>query len=128
MAVTGNALIRTLGWGRRAPDAGWIAPDQLEELPPAGQRPHGVPFTPRFIVEIVSRSNLLSDQQAKMEMWIASGAALGWLIDPFRRQAHIYRRDADPEILDDPETVSGDPVLPGFVFEVRRRVFDLTQP
>ena len=39
LVLTGNALVRVTGAGRRAPDAGWIAPDQLEDLPPAGQRP-----------------------------------------------------------------------------------------
>ena len=123
--VIGNALIRMPWPSRRAPDAGWIAPEQLAELPPAGQRPYGAPFTPRFIVEIVSRSNELADQQAKMELWIASGALLGWLIDPFLRQVHIYHPDAEPEIWDDPETIDGESVLPGFVFNVRSRIFDL---
>ena len=123
--VIGNALVRLPGSGRKAADAGWIAPEQLEDLPPAGQRPFGVPFAPRFVAEIRSQSDLLESQQAKMEEWIAYGAALGWLIDPFRRQVHIYRPGNQPEIHDDPETVSGEPELSGFVFEVRGRVFDL---
>ena len=125
IVVTGNALIRILGGGRRAPDAGWIAPEQLEELPPAGQRPHGVPFAPRFVAEIRSISDALETQQAKMAEWIANGVALGWLIDPLLRQVHIYRPGLEPEILDDPETIDGGEVLPGFVFEVRRRIFEL---
>ena len=123
--VIGNELLRVPPRGRRAADAGWISPAQLEELPPAGQRPHGIPFPPAFIVEIRSQSNSLESQQTKMEEWIAYGVTLGWLIDPFLRQVHIYRPDAEPQILDDPEIVSGDPELPGFVFNVRRRVFDL---
>jgi hypothetical protein len=31
----------------------------------------------------------------------------------------------DAEVMNDPETVSGDPVMPGFVFEVRQRIFAL---
>ena len=125
LVLTGNALVRVTGAGRRAPDAGWIAPDQLEDLPPAGQRPFGVPFAPRFVVEIVSPSNRLEDQRSKMEEWIASGVALGWLIDPFARQVHVYRPGVVPEVLDNPETINGDPELPGFVFDVRNRVFEL---
>lgn len=125
LVLIGNGLVRMPHLGRRAADAGWIAPDQLEDLPPAGQRAHGVPFAPRFVVEIVSASNRLADQQAKMEEWIACGVALGWLIDPFGRQVHIYRPAAEPEILSDPESVNGDPELPGFIFNVRQRVFDL---
>lgn len=125
IVLTGNALVRVLRLGRRAPDAGWIAPEQLAELPPPGQRHHAIPFAPKFVAEIRSRSDSLESQQAKMEEWLASGAALGWLIDPLLRQVHIYRPGVPVVVLDNPETVSGDAVLPGFVFAVRRRIFDL---
>ena len=123
--ITRNGLVRMPWPGRRGPDAGWVAPEQLSPLAPAGQRPYGVPFAPRFVAEIRYRSNSVADQQAKMEEWIACGVALGWLIDPFLRQVHVYRPDAAPEALDDPETVSGEPELPGFIFNVRSRIFDL---
>lgn len=120
-----SALVRTPEGGRRAADAGWITPEQIDPSLPSGWQEHGIPFAPRFVVEIRSRSNTLESQQTKMEEWIAYGVALGWLIDPFLRQVHIYRPGVVPEVLDDPETVSGDPELPGFVFNVRGRVFDL---
>ena len=60
-----------------------------------------------------------------MAMWIDSGAQLGWLIDPFQRQAHIYFTNTEPVLLNDPEIISGEPALPGFVFNVRSRIFDL---
>ena len=125
LVMPGNGLVRAPWPGRRGPDAGWVSPEQLSPLAPAGQRPHGVPFAPRFVVEIRSRSNSVEEQQAKMEEWIVYGVALGWLIDPFRRQVHIYRPGVPPEILDDPEAVSGDPELPGFLLDVRNRIFDL---
>ena len=123
--MTGNELVRIGQRGRRSADAGWIAPEQVAELPPPGQRYHGIPFAPRFVVEIRSISETVEHQQAKMEEWLAYGVVLGWLIDPFLRQVHIYRPGVVPELLDDPETVSGDPELPGFVFAVRCRIFDL---
>ena len=86
---------------------------------------HGIPFAPRFVVEIRSRSNSLESQQTKMDHWVDYGVALGWLIDPFLRQVHIYRPGVEPQILNDPETVSGEPELPGFAFNVRGRIFDL---
>ncbi len=39
-----------------------------------------------------------------------------------------YRPDAVPESLDNPEAVSGELVLPGFVFEVRRPLFEQHEP
>ena len=126
LVLPGNALVRIAGGGRRAPDAGWIAPEQInDELLPPDWMHHGIPFAPRFVAEIRSRSDTLESQQVKMEEWLANGAALGWLIDPLLRQVHIYRPGVPVEILDDPETLSGEDVMPGFVFEVRRRIFDL---
>ena len=125
LVVTGNSLVRTPQRGRRAPGAGWVAPEQLEELPPAGQRCHGLPFAPWFVARIRSRSDALESQQAKMEEWLSYGVALGWLIDPFLRQVHIYRPGVAPEVVDNPETISGESVLPGFTCDVRRRIFDL---
>ncbi len=126
LVLPGNALVRIAGGGRRAPDAGWIAPEQInDELLPPDWMHHGIPFAPRFVAEIRSRSDTLESQQAKMEEWLDNGVALGWLIDPLLRQVHIYRPGVPVETLDDPEAVSGEDVMPGFVFEVRRRIFDL---
>ena len=123
--VTGNELVRMFRPGRRAADAGWLAPEQVAQLPPAGRRFRSIDFAPRFVAEIRSISNSVEDQQAKMEEWLSYGVALGWLIDPFLRQVHIYRPGIAPQILHDPETISGDPELPGFTFNVRSRIFDL---
>ena len=54
-----------------------------------------------------------------MEEYIANGAELGWLIDPSERKVHIYRPGLAVEILSNPETVSGEPLLKGFVLDVR---------
>jgi Uma2 family endonuclease len=125
LVFPGSAMVRTSARGRRAADAGWIAPEQITPSLSSDWQYHGIPFAPRFVVEIRSHSQTLESQQTKMAEWIAYGVALGWLIDPFLRQVHIYRPDAAPVVLDDPETVSGDPELAGFVFNVRDRVFDL---
>ena len=111
---------------RYAPDAAWISPEQPVNEPEPYPPPDDwlLPFCPAFVVEIRSRSDRLAPIQRKMAEYIANGALLGWLIDPYQRQVHIYRPGVEPEVLDDPETVSGEPELPGFVFEVRRRIFD----
>ena len=56
---------------------------------------------------------------------MANGAQLGWLIDPYRRRVYVYRPGVEVETLEDPESVSGDPVMAGFLFEVRQRIFSL---
>ncbi len=47
-----------------------------------------------------------------------NGVRLGWLIEPFPRQVHLYVPSQPTEILDDPDTVSGDPVPPGFILNL----------
>ena len=115
---------------RYAPDAAWISPEQQANRPPPYPAPDDwlLPFCPAFVVEVRSRSDRLAALQRKMAEYIDNGALLAWLIDPFQRQVQVYRPGVAPEALDDPETVSGEPELPGFVFEVRRRIFDLRQP
>ena len=41
---------------------------------------------PDFVIELLSSSDRLSRAQAKMNDWIANGAALAWLIDPYQGQ------------------------------------------
>ena len=73
----------------------------------------------------MSYSDRLPPMQRKMERYLANGAQLGWLIDPYHRRVYIYCPGVPVAVLDDPETIGGDPVLPGFAFDVRRRIFAL---
>ena len=43
---------------------------------------------------------------------------LGWLIDPYKKQVHIYRKSGEIEILENPKTVSGEDVLEGFELDL----------
>ena len=119
-----NANMRLPDGSRIRPDALWLSPEQVAALPPAGEN-RAITVCPAFVAEIVSGTDTVPPLQRKMERYMANGAQLGWLIDPYRRQVHVYRAGADVVILDDPETVSGDPVMPGFVFGVRERIFAL---
>ena len=126
-AAHGSRLgVRLPNGQRYAPDAAWISPEQQGNRPEPYPAPEDwlLPFCPAFVVEIRSRSDRLAPLQRKMADYVANGALLGWLIDPYQRQVHIYRPGVAPHVLDDPETVSADPELPRFLFEVRRRIFD----
>ena len=125
-AYGANANMRLPDGSRIRPDALWLSPEQVAALPPIGDdRP--ITVCPVFVVEIMSGTDTLAPLQRKMERYIANGALLGWLIVPRLRQVHIYRPGLPAEVLADPETVSGEPVLPGFVFAVRERIFALQE-
>ena len=55
-----------------------------------------------------------------MTEYIANGASLGWLIDPFKRQVYVYRPNNEVVILDNAETISADPLLPGFTLNLTK--------
>jgi Uma2 family endonuclease len=102
----------------RSPDAAWMPRARLEQIP-AAQRRQFIPACPDFVLELRSPSDRLPILQAKMEEYRVNGARLGWLLDPDSRAVYVYRPDAPVERLDNPETVAGDPVLPGFVLNLR---------
>ncbi len=103
---------------RRSPDLSWVRNERWEDLSPE-QQEQFPPLCPDFMVELRSKTDSLKSLTEKMEEFIANGAELGWLIDPSERKVHVYRPGQAVEILNDPETVSGEPLLKGFILEVR---------
>ena len=101
----------------RSPDAAWVRRSRLEKLTPEQKRKF-IPLCPDFVVEIRSPTDSLRALQAKMQEYITNGAALGWLIDPIARRVSIYRPGRPVETQQRPATITGDPVLPGFMFDV----------
>ena len=101
----------------RSPDASWIKRDKWELLTKEEKKGFG-PLCPEFVVELRSASDRLSQVRAKMVEYMQNGASLGWLIDPFERRVYVYQPHHEVVILVNPETVSGDPLLPGFTLNV----------
>jgi hypothetical protein len=48
-----------------------------------------------------------------------TAAQLGWVIDTERKFVHVYRPHEPVRELENLETLSGDPVLPGFELDLR---------
>ena len=107
---------------RYIPDASWITQERYEGLLAQEYR-SAIDGAPDFVVEVRSRTDNLADGLAKMQEWMDGGARLGWYLDPYETRAYVFRPGQPVEILDNPETLSGEDVLPGFVFEVRRLIF-----
>ena len=101
----------------RSPDASWVRHDRLAVLT-AEQRTKFLPLCPDFLVELRSPTDSLSALQDKMCEYMDNAAQLGWLIDPLGSQVFVYRPGAPAERLEEPESVSADPVLPGFRLEL----------
>ena len=109
----------------RGPDAAWITQERLDALT-EDEWDRVVEGAPDFVVEIRSRTDDLLPLHNKMDLWLAGGARLGWLIDSANRRVYVYRLgQPEPEVLEDPETLSGEDVMLGFSFPVRQYIFDL---
>ena len=102
---------------RRSPDAAWVLRERWEVLTEEEQE-RFPPLCPDFVIELRSRTDSLPALQDKMLEYIANGARLGLLLDPETRRVYIYRPGGAVETLENPATISGDPVLPGFVLNL----------
>ncbi|MGB3191609.1 MAG: Uma2 family endonuclease [Limnoraphis sp.] len=103
----------------RSPDASWVSQERWDALTEEQKDtfPH---ICPDFVVELRSSSDTLKSLQEKMQEYIQNGATLGWLIDPKNRTVEVYREGLEVEVLSNPNELSGEEVLPGFVLDLRR--------
>jgi Uma2 family endonuclease len=106
---------------KRCPDASWVLRERWEALP-RDDRKRFPPLCPDFVVELRSETDSLEQLRSKMGEYRNNGARLGWLLDPQTPLVEIYRHLVEVETLnfsvDEPPTLSGEDVLPGFVLDL----------
>jgi Uma2 family endonuclease len=107
----------------RAPDVAYVAESRLDEAWVSGF----AEIAPDLIVEVVSPNDTTSEIQRKVDEWLEAGSRLDWVLYPATHSAMVFRQDGSTGRLHAEDTLTGDPVLPGFVcrvgdlFERRRR-------
>ncbi|MCW9680759.1 Uma2 family endonuclease [Dolichospermum planctonicum UHCC 0167] len=101
----------------RSPDAAWIKRTKWEIIP-ADKRKKFAPICPEFVVELRSENDSLSTLKEKMQEYIDNGTQLAWLIDRKQRKVFIYRPNCGVEELNNPQTLTGEDILPGFVLDL----------
>ena len=69
-------------------------------------------------MELRSLSDNLKPLQALMQEYRDNGVRLGWLIDPQNQRVEIYRLEQEVEVLQSPDMLSGEDVLPGFMLDL----------
>ena len=104
---------------KRSPDLAWMKNAKWNRLS-AEEKMKFPPVCPDFVVELRSPSDALKNLQSKMAEYAENGAALGWLIDPIERKVHVYRASGETEILENPEKISGEPLLKKFTLEMEK--------
>jgi len=101
----------------RSPDASWVKIERWNTLTEEEQE-RFAPLCPDFVVELMSPSDTLEKTRSKMKEYMENGARLGWLINRKQKQIEVYRPNQEVEVLESPQTVSGEDVLPGFVLDL----------
>lgn len=114
-----STLFRLSNGALRSPDAAWIMTERWQALT-SRERKGYPPIVPDFVIELRSATDRLVDVREKMKEYISCGVRLGWLIDPLRKQVHVYLPDQTPVILSDPKSVCDETVLPGFTLDLSR--------
>ena len=103
----------------RIPDAAWLSWQRWNTLPRSEQKKFGR-VVPEFVIELRSETDRLPVLQEKMELWIANGVEVAWLIDPQEKSVTIYRPNQQPEHHVHPTSVQGDGPIVGFELVMSR--------
>ena len=103
---------------KRSPDASWVRREKWDALTEE-EKERLAPLCPDFVLELRSSDDNLSALQDKMEEYMVNGAQLGWLIDPKAKRIYVYRPNHPAQCLENPNSIAGDPVLPGFILNIK---------
>ncbi|MCC5634284.1 Uma2 family endonuclease [Nostoc sp. CHAB 5844] len=118
IAFDSSTCFKLPNGAERSPDASWVRREKWNSLSDEQKRKFP-PLCPDFVLELRSETDALKPLQEKMQEYMDNGASLGWLIDPKTKQVGIYRAGQEIEILNNPEQLSGENVLSGFILNLK---------
>lgn len=101
----------------KSPDVSWIKKERWQAIPKALQRKFA-PIDPDFVIELMSPTDDLDELKQKMVEYMDCGVKLGWLINPDDKQVVLYRNGQNNKVLNNPNVLSGENVLPGLTVEL----------
>lgn len=108
---------------RRTPDSTvgvdliYVSAELAAEEPEETTLIDGVPI---LAVEILSPSDTVEEIDEKVDEYLKAGVALVWLVNPHRRTVQVCRPNAEPQLFNVEQDLSGEPHLPGFRVAVAR--------
>ncbi|MBY0514136.1 MAG: Uma2 family endonuclease [Gemmataceae bacterium] len=108
-----DTLIRLKPGQERLPDVCFTAWGNLPSADAHMQRVGR--YAPDLAVEILSPNNTRAEMDRKRVEYFAAGTKLVWIVDPDARTVAVYSDPTTHAVLTAADTLTGDPVLPGFV-------------
>jgi Uma2 family endonuclease len=100
----------------RKPDTAYVAPGRLTDQ--QYDEDGFCSIVPDLVAEVVSPNDLAYAVNEKLEEWLAAGARLVWIIHPDHKTVDVYSKGASRRLREG-ETLTADPVLPGFAVPVK---------
>ena len=94
----------------RAPDVSFFVAKRASEVSRPGFRTQA----PDLAVEINSPHDVMSEVLDKARWWLRHGTLQVWVVDDKTRTVTVYLPDGTARIYGDNDTLTADPVLPGF--------------
>ncbi len=101
-----------IGTDTRDTDLAYVARERLANLPP--DLDVDADFAPDLAVEIASRTDALAAISRKVRAYLDAGVQAVWVVNPWLRTVEVYRPDGQVTVLTRSQTLSGDPIVPGF--------------
>lgn len=104
----------------RSPDISFVEYSRL----PDGRAPRAfIEGAPTLAVEVVSPSDLWSEIEAKVQLYLEAETDVVWIVDP-QTQTVTIRTQTESRVLDKSSTLHGEPILPGFKLSLKE-IFDI---
>ncbi|MBX9580988.1 MAG: Uma2 family endonuclease [Gemmataceae bacterium] len=122
--MTGEAGFYELDGGRvRGPDIAFVSWDRS---PGRRRSEDPIPLlSPDLVVEVLSPSNTRAEMDRKRGEYFRAGVRLVWEVDPRQRTVRVYTNPEQFADLTAADTLSGEPVLPGFTLPLAQLFAEL---
>jgi Uma2 family endonuclease len=85
---------------------------------PQGVSDDDIYIVPDLVIEVVSPTNTVYEQDERVEEFLAVGVPLVWVVNPASRSILIQRPDGPPSKLRHGDVLRDEPKLPGLVLTV----------
>ncbi len=111
-----DAIMRVHEGRNRLPDVSYTS---WESVPSSDAHLQPVfDFAPGLVVEILSEGNTKKEITRKRREYFHKGVQLVWIIDPKKKTVAVFTDPTTHTLLTESDTLTGDPVLPGFTLSL----------
>jgi Uma2 family endonuclease len=76
-------------------------------------------FAPDLAIEVLSPSNTPQEMERKLRDYFAAGVRQVWYVDPAPRTVEVFTAVDQSTLLHEDQSLSGEPVLAGFILPLR---------